>query len=98
MVVSNVGFAARPHTSVNRGFKAFLGRYFYFCMALLMGVLSLWGFGHTVDARLLHARPPRPVLLWVHGVVFSAWIVLFITQSALVRVRKVSVHRTLGWL
>jgi hypothetical protein len=56
------------------------------------------GFSHTVDARLLHARPPRPVLLWFHGVAFSAWIVLFITQSALVRVRKVSVHRTLGWL
>jgi hypothetical protein len=83
---------------VTRGFKTFLGHYFYFCMALLMGALTLWGFSHTVDARLLHARPARPVLLWFHGVAFSAWIVLFITQSALVRVRKVSVHRTLGWL
>jgi hypothetical protein len=66
-------------------------------MALLIGALTLWGFSHTVDARLLHAKPPRPVLLWFHGAAFLVWIVLFITQSALVRVRKVSLHRTLSW-
>ena len=37
------------------------------------------------------------LLLWFHGAVFSAWIALFVAQSALVRVRKVRVHRTLGW-
>jgi hypothetical protein len=37
------------------------------------------------------------LLLWIHGAAFSAWVVFFITQSALVRVRKVSVHRLLGW-
>jgi uncharacterized membrane protein len=63
-----------------------------------MAGLALWGFSRTVDTRLLHANPPRPLLLWVHGVIFSAWTVLFIAQSALVRVRKVSVHRALGWL
>jgi uncharacterized membrane protein len=36
-------------------------------------------------------------LLWFHGAIFSAWIVLFIAQSALVRMRKVKVHRMLGW-
>ena len=62
-----------------------------------MAGLSVWAFSHTVDARLFHANPPRPLLLWFHAVLFSAWIVLFIAQSALVRVRKVRVHRTLGW-
>jgi hypothetical protein len=33
----------------------------------------------------------------VHGAAFSTWIIFFIVQSGLVRVRKVSVHRTLGW-
>jgi len=97
VAVGNVGFAAGSHTSVTRGFKTFLGRYFYFCMALLMAGLVVWGFSRTVDARLLHAEPPRPLLLWFHGAAFSAWTVLFTVQSALVRVRKVSVHRTLGW-
>lgn len=66
-------------------------------MALLMAALSAWAFSHTIDAHLLHAKPPRPLLLWFHGAAFSAWIVLFIAQSALVRMRKVSLHRTLGW-
>jgi hypothetical protein len=83
MAVGNVGFATRSQTSATSGFKKFLGRHFYFCMALLMAGLSVWGFRQTVDARLLHAKPPRPLLLWFHGAAFSAWIVLFIAQSAL---------------
>jgi FtsH-binding integral membrane protein len=66
-------------------------------MSLLMGGISIWGFSHTVERRLLHANPPRPILLWMHGAAFAAWMVLFIAQSALVRVRKVSVHRAVGW-
>jgi hypothetical protein len=97
MTAGNVGIATRSQTSATSGFKKFLGRYFYFCMALSMAGASIWGFSKTVDARLLHARPPRPLLLWIHGAVFAAWIALFIAQSALVRVRKVRVHRTLGW-
>jgi FtsH-binding integral membrane protein len=96
--IVKVGLPAAPsHTSVTHGFKIFLNRYFYFCMALLMAGLAAWGFSSTVDGNLLHAKPPKPLLLWFHAAVFSAWIVLFVAQSALVRVRKVRVHRTLGW-
>src|SRR5664279_4379549 len=77
--------------------KVFLGRYFYFSMSLVFAVLVVWGFSRTVDASLLHASPPRPLLLWFHGAAFSTWVVFFIAQSALVRVHKVSVHRLLGW-
>ena len=83
--------------SANKQLKRFLSRYFYLCASLVIAGLALWGFSHTVDARLLHANPPRPLLLWFHGMLFSAWIVLFIAQSALVRMRKVTVHRALGW-
>jgi hypothetical protein len=37
------------------------------------------------------------VLLWFHGAAFTAWIGLYIAQSALVRLHRVSVHRALGW-
>lgn len=66
-------------------------------MSLVLAGLVVWGFSRTVDANLFHANPPRPWLLWVHGTAFSTWIVFFILQSALVRTRKVSVHRFLGW-
>jgi hypothetical protein len=99
VAIGNTAVAARIEiqTGLRKALKPFLSRYFYFCMTLLMAGLAVWGFSYTVNARLLHANPPRPLLLWFHGVVFSAWIVLFIAQSALVRVRKVSLHRTLGW-
>lgn len=99
MAIGNTAVATRTETQsgVRKPLKWLLSRYFYFCMTLLMAGLAVLGFRHTVDARLLHANPPRPVLLWFHGLVFSAWILLLVAQSALVRVRKVSVHRTLGW-
>ncbi len=99
MAVGNAAIAARlqKEVSTTSQFKTFLSRYFYFCMSLVMAALVIWGFSRTVDNALFHANPPRPRLLWIHGAAFSTWVVFFILQSALVRVRKVSVHRLLGW-
>ena len=99
MAIGNAGLAAHigKEASTAKPLKTFLGRYFYLCMSLVMAGLVVWGFSHTVNANLFHANPPRPLLLWVHGAAFSTWLVFFIVQSALVRARKVSVHRFLGW-
>jgi hypothetical protein len=99
MAVGNVGVAVRPQKEIiaQSRLKHFLSRYFYLSMGLLMSALVVWGFSHTVNAHLFHATPARPLLLWMHGAAFSTWVLFFIAQSALVRVRKVSVHRTLGW-
>jgi hypothetical protein len=74
-----------------------LEEYFYFGMSLLVAAVVLYGFGHTVDSRLIHGNPPRPILLWVHAYLFSGWVAFYITQSVLVRIRRVKFHRTLGW-
>ena len=99
MAIGNAGLAARleEKTGTAIQLKGFLSRYFYFSMSLVFAGLVVWGFSKTVDASLFHAKPPRPLLLWMHGAAFSTWIVFFIAQSALARVHKVSVHRTLGW-
>ena len=72
-------------------------RYFYFFMSLVVAGIVLAGFSRTIDRRLIHAVPVRPWVLYLHGIVFFGWVIFFIAQSALVRVRKVKVHRTLGW-
>jgi hypothetical protein len=64
---------------------------------LLIAVVAAYGFSHTVDQNLIHATPTRPRILYLHGVVFSGWVVFFIVQSALVRTHNVAVHRKLGW-
>lgn len=99
MAIGNAGLAARiaKETSTTNQPKTFLSRYFYLCMSLVLAALVIWGFSRTVNAHLFHANPPRPLLLWIHGAAFSTWVVFFIAQSALVRARKVSVHRWLGW-
>jgi hypothetical protein len=99
VALRDVGFVAgvAQEGTRTRRFKRFLSRYFYLCMSLLLAVIVVSGFSRTVGANLFHASPPRPWLLWMHGAVFSTWIVFFIAQSALVRVRRVAVHRLLGW-
>ena len=66
-------------------------------MSLMFATTVVWGFSRTVDANLIHAAPARPFLLWIHGAAFTSWVAFFIAQSGLVRIRKVSWHRFLGW-
>ena len=79
------------------GPKGLLDKHFYFAMSLLIAGIVVWGFHATVDPNLIHASPPRPLLLWFHGAAFSGWVLFFILQSALVRTHNVKVHRLLGW-
>ena len=89
---------AAPSPSIFTGRNSFLDRYFYFAMSLLSAAAVVAGFSQTVDAGLLHPGIAPPRILWVHGVTFSAWILIFILQSALVRTRNVKWHRTIGWV
>ena len=100
MATDQVGFGVgvRPSGKAKAsGVSWFLNQYFYFCMSLLVAVVAVYGFSHTVDHNLFHATPPRPWILWVHGAVFSGWVALFIFQSALVRAGNVKLHRLTGW-
>src|SRR5271156_5719837 len=76
---------------------AFLRQYFYLCMSLLIAVVVVYGFSHTIEHNLLHASPIPPFILTIHAIVFPGWVLFYILQSALVRTRNVPLHRTLGW-
>lgn len=76
----------------------FAEKYFYQGMSLLIAGVVVYGFSQTIDRRLIHANPRPPILLWVHAFVFSSWVGFFIWQSALIRIRKVKLHRTVGWV
>ena len=76
---------------------ALLDRYFYFLMSLVVVIPVVYGFSFTVDRNLIHPAVPRPRILYVHAAVFTAWLVFFVLQTALVRARKVQWHRRMGW-
>lgn len=74
-----------------------LAQYFYFFMSLLIAAVVVCGFGPTIDQRFFHPSHRKPLLLSIHVGIFSAWVVLYIVQSALVRTGNVRIHRALGW-
>jgi hypothetical protein len=77
-------------------FAAWVQRNFFLSMALLVAAIVAFGFGHTVEAKLIHPPFPRPAILFVHVAMFTAWVLLFITQTALVRAGNVRWHKRLG--
>ena len=74
-----------------------LDAYFYFLMSLLIVVVVVYGFSHTINRNLIHPAIQRPFILYIHAAVFTGWLAFFILQSSLVRTRNVRVHRAVGW-
>ena len=74
-----------------------LEKYFYCFMSVFIAVVVFYGFSFTVNKNLIHPAIHRPWILWLHGIVFSGWLLFFILQSALVRARSVRWHRNVGW-
>ncbi len=72
------------------------GRYFFLGMALLCAVVVFVGFAPTYYLRGFSDRPPLTRLVRLHGFVFSAWILLFVVQSALVKAGRRDLHRRIG--
>jgi hypothetical protein len=71
-------------------------KYFYFTMSLVIAAVVIYGFSHTINENLIHPAYPRPLVLYIHAAIFAGWVVLLITQSALIRTRHVRLHRKIG--
>ena len=79
-----------------RDFGPGTDRRFFLIMSLVVALVIVGGFGPSYVSSL----PPPGLPFWVHlhGVVMTAWILLFALQSCLVGRRAFSLHRRLGWL
>jgi hypothetical protein len=70
-------------------------RWFYVGMALAAAATALAGFAPGIYDPASRKAP----LTWavgLHGIVFSAWLVLFLSQALLVLNRRIAVHQVLG--
>jgi hypothetical protein len=65
-------------------------------MALAFGLTVFAGFSRTYFLKLHYGTPALSALLHIHGVVFSAWVLLFAAQTTLVAARRTDLHRRLG--
>lgn len=69
---------------------------FYIGMAVVIVGTVFSGFAPTYYLRQFFGVEPLIPLLHVHGLVFTSWIVLLLTQTALVAANRTDVHRRLG--
>jgi hypothetical protein len=69
--------------------------WFYISAALFMIVLSVAGFGPSIVDQSQRNAPPTPMVI-AHGIVGSAWLLMFLTQAILAATRRIAVHRRLG--
>jgi hypothetical protein len=72
------------------------GLSFYVAIAVGLAITVFIGFAPTFYLRAFTAAPSLSPLVWAHGLLFTGWIVLLITQATLVAKERVNVHMRLG--
>jgi hypothetical protein len=65
-------------------------------MAVAFILTVFVGFARTYYLRPYFGTPSLTPLLHLHGIVFTSWLVLLLTQTALVAANRTDVHRRLG--
>ena len=68
---------------------------FFLTMAIVMGLTSVIGF--SLQAAMGRSTFSAPPLIHFHALVFFGWIVIYVTQNALVTRGSMVLHRRLGW-
>jgi hypothetical protein len=71
------------------------GRWFYAAIAALCILISTAAFGPSM-ADTSNRLGSATWLSVTHGILFFAWLVIFLVQTLLVQTKKVAIHRTLG--
>jgi len=71
-------------------------RIFFTAMSVAILITVFVGFSRTFYLRPYFQTERLMALLVVHGVLFSAWVALFITQTTLVATKRLRTHMQLG--
>ncbi len=80
--------------AANRNFE----HRFFFAVAVLFPLAVLIGFAPTFYLKPLFGTPPIPrFVVYIHGALMTAWILLFITQVYLISSKRIRVHQKLGF-
>jgi len=71
-------------------------RFFYTGMAAAILLTVFAGFSRTYYLRPIFQTQPLITLLHAHGLIFTCWIALFLTQTTLVAAKRTRTHMRLG--
>jgi hypothetical protein len=80
-------------TASRRAFE----RRFFLMIAILFPLTVIVGFGPTYYLKGFLTSPPVPsAMVHVHGLVMSAWVLLFVAQVYMIRSTRIKLHQRLG--
>src|SRR4051812_6605921 len=89
--------AARGSSVPSRAFQTSRADHrFFSIMAMVTAVTILAGFTSTYVPKVVAGTPPLPGIIHLHAVVFTSWLVFYVTQTMLVLTGRTAVHRRLG--
>ena len=71
-------------------------RIFHTGIAVVFLITAVAGFAPTYFLKPFYPAPALTPLVHAHGLLFTAWLLLLLTQSALVAASRVDLHRRLG--
>ncbi len=69
---------------------------YYLIGAFVAALVVLVGFSRTYYLKEFFGTPPLLPIIHLHAVLFSSWVVLFITQAWLVSAHRTRLHMELG--
>jgi hypothetical protein len=69
---------------------------FYPVIAVVFAVVVFAGFARTFYLRYWFDVRPMTLLMFLHGLVFTAWMALFIVQTRLIAANRVATHMKVG--
>src|SRR5260370_21212770 len=78
-----------PRRSIDRS----AGRWFYAFMAAVSVVISILAFAPSIAFPTNRLDPMTPLAI-IHGFVFFAWLLVFLTPTILVEPRNIDTHPT----
>ena len=69
---------------------------FYPQVTLVLALFVVIAFARTFYFRFLSDLPPLVTLVQLHGLAFTAWLVLFVVQARFIAAHRVQWHMRLG--
>lgn len=71
-------------------------RRMYVASAIVFAAIAFIGFAPSYYLKAFFGTPPLSLLVHIHGLLFTTWLLLFIAQTFLVAAYRVDLHRRLG--
>jgi hypothetical protein len=90
-VVAGAGLAMGPAVKERQR-----DRWFFTGMAMAIVLTIFAGFAPSYYLKGVFGTPPISAFLHLHGILFTSWVLLFLTQASLVAAGRTDVHRRLG--